>query len=149
MSAYLYAVIPYDGEPHPYSKEENFEYGAFIPELYGMESDLCEDVSLFHGFFLINTCFRMPSIMTDKNGFCSLRKDIYEIAKAVGAKEVWYIEELATDSMDSKGYSLNTFLTDLKELYSDYFLEYDIETMREKGGTYASYMHDDFHDIVL
>jgi len=146
MSAYLYAIIPYkSGVP---------SIGCRIPELEGLESELydIDGYDCFEDFFLINTCHRMFSIMTDRDGFSWLRREIYKIATAVGAKEVWYCEELATDQMYddecNPAYSikeLNTYIAN----NSYCFLEYDIDTMREKSGKYASYMHDDFHDIVL
>ena len=90
--------------------------------------------------------------MTDENGYNRLRSEIFRIAQLVGAKEVWYCSEYATDAMfegfDTPNYSLEALKMEIaNKAYC--FLEYDVITMREEGGMIASYMHDDFHDIVL
>ena len=76
-----------------------------------------------------------------------MRADICRIAKALGAKEVWYAEELATDEMDGWDFSFEKWVNSLKNEKKKYVGELTVELL--KGNKVYSYYHDDFLDIIM
>lgn len=149
MTDYLYAIIPYQGgvsfTPH---KGETYVYCPEIPEFKDIESEFVEPegLNLFADFLMINTCYRQSEFTGNSDGYSWLRVEIYKIAKALGAKEVWYVAELATDEMFMKDFSFNNWIRNFKtgeksvvELNMDFI----------KGNVITTYYHDDFSDIIL
>lgn len=150
MSAYVYALIPYKNEKifNPEEGEISCPYPN-IPELKGIQSELTESdgLYLFKDFVLVNTCYRLSSFTRCEDGFCWLRAEIYKIAKALGANEVWYAEELATDEMYEEGFSFDNWKAELHTSNRKYTQELTIDVL--KSDSCYSYYHDDFSDIVL
>jgi len=149
MSDYLYAVIPYKGTSL-YSPDE-LEEGLsepIIPELKGIYSEYAEEdgLKLFADFLLINTSGRQSWFTNVEDGYSQLRAEIYQIAKALGASEVWYVAELATDEMYAKGFSFDDWTRSFKD-GTRYASELTVDVLKDKY--IYSYYHDDFSDIIL
>ena len=149
MSDYLYAVIPYKGSSL-YSPDELEEglWDPIIPELKGIDSKYAEDdyLILFADFLLINTCGRQSWFADNEDGYSQLRAEIYKIAMALGASEVWYAAELATDEMFVKGFSFDDWIRSFKD-GTQYASELTVDVLKDKY--ICTYYPDDFSDIVL
>lgn len=151
MSQYLYAVIPYNSY-YDFKPDEYGEIGIcypHIPEFNGLKSELAdpEGLTIYKGFLLVNTCYRMNSLISERNGFCWLRAEVYKLAQALSAKEVWYIEELCTDYMTDADFDFEIWKLNRQESEEPRTVEINLETLKENE--YGSYNHDSFSDIVL
>lgn len=145
MSNYLYVLIPCDAEVRPDSPEECYQTSPSIPQLNGVESELAErdGLYLFPGFLLINTCYSMYMILPGENGPSPSRQEVYKIAQAMDAPEVWYVQETAADKMFGfDKYSFDRFKTQIDGEDKDYLTEYSPELTEIAG-----YIHDDFRDL--
>lgn len=148
MSQYLYAIIPYKSGMDFTYNEEPFYWNPRVPEFDSIESELTdmESNQIYGDYLILNTCHRMSSLTCDTRGFCWIRSEIYKLAQAVGAKEVWYVEELCIDEIEEEGPSLDNFKQKLANELSYCTREVNLEMLRSDA--YASYCHDDFSDIV-
>ena len=150
MSAYLYAIIPYKSkEDVVFDETDSCIFFPVIPELKDIESEFAnqESLILHKGFLVINTCYRQSAFTENQNGYNWMREEIYKIAKALNACEVWYVEELVYDEMDSSGFSFDQWRESLKTEKASYVVELSVDVL--KGSTVYSYYHDDFSDIIL
>lgn len=152
MSDYLYAVIPYNKGTTLYSPDE-LEGGRsepIIPELKGIYSEYVEGdgLKLFADFLLINTCGRQSWFTNNEDGYSQLRAEIYQIAKALCASEVWYATELAIekDEIEESGFSFEEWIHSFKD-GTRYSSELTTDVLKDKY--ICSYYHDDFSDILL
>ena len=150
MSDYLYAVIPYDKGINFYDPdmlEEGVEEPQ-IPELNGVDSEMADPyiLTLFKDYLRINTCRRQSEFAGNEDGYSWLRAEIYRIAQALGIHEVWYVAELATDEMYTKGFSFKDWLLSLKN-GGRYVSELSVDVLKDKY--ICTYYHDDFSDIIL
>lgn len=150
MSAYVYAVIPYQSG-NQFVPEEGEQYCWYpkIPVLKNIQSELTDidSLVLFSDFLLINTCYRVSSLCNCPNGYCWLRTEIYKIARVLGANEVWYVEENLTDKMYEPVFSFDKWKQELVSVKSKYVCELSIKAL--KSNSIYSYYHDDFSDILL
>ncbi len=149
MSDYLYAVIPYKGTfLYNADKLEKGRRDPIIPELKGVDSEYAEKdcLILFADFLLINTCGRQSWFADNENGYSQLRAEIYIIATALGASEVWYAAEMATDEMFLKGFSFDDWIRSFKD-GTRYASELTVDVLKDKY--ICTYYHDDFSDIIL
>ena len=151
MSQYLYAVIPYNSY-YDFKPDKYGEIGIcfpHIPEFKGLDSELAdpEGLTLYKGFLLVNTCLRMSSLISERNGFCWIRSEVYKLAHALSAKEVWYVQELCTDYMTDADFDFETWKLSLLEENKPYTVEVSLKTLKEN--VYGSYNHDTFSDIVF
>lgn len=150
MSDYLYAVIPYNKGTTLYSPDELEEGRSepIIPELNGIYSEYAEKdgITLFADYLMINTCARQSWFTNNEDGYSRLRAEIYIIAKALGAHEVWYVAELATDEMYVKGFSFDDWIRNFKD-GTRYASELTVDVLKDKY--ISTYYHDDFSDIIL
>ena len=154
MSEYIYAVLPYDsGFKFDPEDIDQCVWDYEVCELAGIESelsysDLTHGIIMLQDFFIINTCLRVSAFCRNpKNGYNSLRKDVYLIAKRLGLQEVWYVPEYYTDHMHEVGYTYNTLLKDMQGKYKDFYAELNVEIL--KGKDYYEFYHDNFDDVVL
>ena len=150
MSQYIYAVIPYkNGDNFKPEEGDNFVWFPKIKELESINSEFTdpEGLELFADFVLVNTCHRVSAFANEKNGYSYLRAEIYKIAKALGANEVWYAEELATQEMDTPDFRFNKWIDSFENENKKYIVELTTEIL--KGNYIYSYYHDDFSDIIL
>ena len=149
MSDYLYAVIPYKGT-NLYSPDKLEEglWDPIIPELKSIDSEYAEKdgLMLFADYLMINTCGRQSWFTNNENGYSQLRAEIYKIAKALGAHEVWYVAELATDEMCVKGFSFDEWIRSFKD-GTRYASELTVDVLKDKY--ICTYYHDDFSDIIF
>lgn len=150
MSAYVYAIIPYKNWC-PFVPDESELSRSFpdIPELKEMDSELAESdgLTLFPGFVLINTCYRLSSLCDCEDGYSWLRTEVYKIAKALNADEVWYAEELAVDEMFAPDFSFEEWKNELETVKSKYLYKMTVDVL--KSNRIYSYYHDNFKDIIL
>ena len=123
-------------------------YCPEIPELKGVDSELVEPdgLVLFADFLRINTCYRQSVFTGNSNGYSWLRAEIYKIAMALGAKEVWYVAEMATDEMYRKDFSFEKWIRDFKT-GEQFAAELTVGCLKENS--ICTYYHDDFTDIIL
>lgn len=152
MGNYLYAIIPYEAEIHvdPIDAEYGycFDRSPDIPQLNGFMPSLLNiglgSFTLFPGFLLINTCFRMYILEDTEYEVNPLRKDIYEIAKALGVTEAWYYSEYSIDEIyEDTSISYDKLLEKFGSPgWKEYVLEY------EKGMKVSSFVHDSFSDFI-
>ncbi len=150
MSQYIYAVIPYEsGLRFARDAEYKCEFGQSIPELKSLNSEFAgpNGVDLFTDFALINTCYRVSAFANHNNGYSYLRAEIYKIAKALGANEVWYVEELFTDEMFEPEFSFKKWIESFENENKNYIVELTTEVL--KADDIYSYYHDNFSDIIL
>lgn len=149
MSDYLYAVIPYKSGLHFQNEDEDKFVCGYIPkELSNISIDFDKECfEVFSDFILINTCCRMSSLNCNENGWCQIRCEIYNIAKALNAIEVWYVAELTTDAMLLPDFNFDDWKRSLKEESAYCTTEVTIEML--KNQKWASYCHDNFGDIVI
>lgn len=148
MSAYIYAIIPYKSGI-AFSKEDEM-YGypeSVLPELKKIKNEFSEPdgLMLFKEFLVVNTCYRQSAFTECKDGYNWIRSGCYEIATALGAKELWYVEELMTDEIESPGFNFGLWQKELQG--KSYVVELTTEVL--KGKRMFSVYHDDFHDIIL
>lgn len=144
MSAYVYAVVPY---------QRDEKVGVIPPWKEKLKNLDCEfDLycyDFFEDFLLINTCYKMGSLINfNKEGRCWLRDEVYKVVKACHVNEAWYVEELCTEEMDPFSYpdfSFGDWKEKLKNERAYCTIEYNKEVA--KSGRLASYMHDTFSDI--
>lgn len=150
MSQYIYAVIPYKSGIR-FAKDDDVKciFCPSIPELKSINSELTDPdgLQLFADFVLVNTCYRVSAFANQKNGYSYLRAEIYKIAKALGAREVWYAEELATDEMESPDFHFNKWIERFQNENKKYIVELTTDVL--KADLTYSYYHDDFSDIIL
>lgn len=150
MSAYIYAIIPYKSGIS-FSSDDPIRcvWEPILPELEGIDSEFTEkgSLSLFADFFLINTCYRQSAFTDNIDGYSWIRADICQIAKALGAHEVWYVEELITDEMDMPDFSFDEWINSLKHEKKQYVVELTTDVL--KGNSIYSYYHDGFSDIIM
>ena len=150
MSDYLYAVIPYDKGVTLYSPDELEEGRSHpvIPELKGIDSEYVkkDGLKLFADFLMINTCGRQSWLTNNEDGFSQLRVEIYKIAMALGAREVWYVAEMATDEMYDKDFSFDIWIHRFKE-GTRYASELTLDVLKDRF--ICTYYHDVFSDIIL
>lgn len=147
MSQYIYAIIPYkSGISFSESESMPCVWAPILPQLDNVDSELTdpEGLVLFADFLQINTCYRQSVFTNNKDGYSWLRTEIYKIAKALDAKEVWSVEEPATDEMELPNFSFDSWKESLKT--SGYVAE--LTTVFLKGNVFCSYYHDDFSDII-
>ena len=150
MSDYLYAIIPYNKGVTLYSPDE-LEGGRshpVIPELKGIDSEYVEKdgLKLFAAFLMINTCGRQSCFTNNEDGYSQLRAEIYKIALVLGAREVWYVAELATDEMYDKDFSFYNWIHSFKE-GTRYASELTLDVLKDRF--ISTYYHDVFSDIIL
>lgn len=150
MSAYLYAIIPYKSGIS-FSKEDCVMCYAnpYLPELKGIDSEFVEadGLSFYADFLMVNTCYRQSAFTENKDGHCWIRSEIYQIAKALGANEVWYVEEVITDEMDEPGFSFDSWVNMLRTEKNHLVKELTVDVLKSKA--VYSYYHDNFADLVL
>lgn len=150
MSDYLYAVIPYNKGVTLYSPDELEEGRSYpvIPELKGIDSIYAEGnrLKLFADFLMINTCGRQSWFTNNEDGYSQLRAEIYKIALALGAREVWYVAEMATDEMYDKDFSFDNWIHSFKE-GARHAAELNVDALKDRF--ICTYYHDDFSDIIL
>ena len=144
MSQYLYAIIPYKG--NDILPEEGI-FSPCLPQLENLDSKFAnpEYLTLYKDFLMINTCYRMSSFTEQNNGYSPIRAGVYKIAKALGATEVWYAEELAIEEMELPNFSLDKWIKEI--IHKSYTVELSVDVL--KGSKIWSYYHDDFSDIVI
>lgn len=150
MSAYIYAVIPYEsGIGFAPDEEYKCVFYPSIPELISSKSEFAkpDDLFLFTDFVLVNTCYRLSAFANQKNGYSYLRAEIYRMAKALGANEVWYAEELATEEMHTSEFSFKKWIERFENEKKEYIVELTTEVL--KANYVYSYYHDNFSDIIL
>ena len=149
MSSYLYAVIPYKSGLHFQDEDERKFLWFHVPnELKGTNMDFDKECFIaFSDFILINTCWRMSFLNCNENGWCRVRCEIHAIAKALHAREAWYVEELCTDEMMLPDFNVEEWKRSLKDELAYCTTEVTIEILRNQR--WASYCHDDFSDIVI
>lgn len=151
MSQYIYAIIPYKSKIYSdFNMDgESGLCNPLIPELKGVESVFIEPdgLTLSKDFLEINTCHRQSAFANNRDGYSKLRAEICLIAKALEAKEVWYVEELAIDEMYVKDFSFDDWIISLKNEKKRYTAELTTEIL--KGDYVYSYYHDDFSDIIM
>ena len=150
MSQYLYAIIPYNsGSDFKPNDSEVCVYDAIIPELKNVDTELSENIDQYKDFIVINTCCRVIYFFGQKSGYCWLRSEIYKIAKALGAKEVWYAEEIPFFELhdDSKCDMLEKWVERFNSENKKYIVELTTDVLQ--GNCIYNYYHDDFSDIVL
>lgn len=139
MAHWLYVVIPY-------SSGVSFEYKEYIccevslPEFESISSELKDNVMMYQDFLLVNTCCKMSAIMFRPNGHYTLRNEIYEMAKAVEAEEVWHVEELVTEEFDSDHFDFEKWKAYARVHEVDYSLYLDEDDL-------VSIIHDSFDDL--
>lgn len=148
MSQYIYAIIPYDsGMKLSDEEKEQGIYAPYFPVLDSIDSEFTEEslYSMLEEYIRINTCYRQSAFTNNKDGYCWIRSEICQIAKALGAKEVWYVAELSADAMMTKDFSFSKWKEDIKG--KDYTVRLTTDVL--KGNAIYSYYHDDFSDIIM
>ena len=86
MSQYIYAIIPYDsGMKLSDEEKEQGIYAPFFPELDSIDSEFTEEslYSMLEEYIQINTCYRQSAFTNNKGGYCWIRSEICQIAKAL------------------------------------------------------------------
>lgn len=148
MSQYIYAIIPYESGVS-FSKDDPFPcvWYPVLPELKDIHSEFTDDMCLFKDFLMINTCYRQSAFTDNRDGYCWIRADICKIAKALGASEVWYVEELITDEMEDWDFSFDEWRNSLENEKSHLVVELSTDVL--KGKAIYSYYHDNFKDVIL
>ena len=148
MSQYIYAILPYDSGISV-SKDEPYpcEWYPALPKLKDINSEFTNDLCMFKDFIIVNTCYRQSAFTDNKDGYCKIRADIYKIARALRASEVWYVEEAITDEMNEWGFSFDKWRNSLKNEKKHLVAELSTDVL--KGKEIYSYYHDDFSDVIL
>lgn len=150
MAQYIYAIIPYDIgiKITPEDKEQGI-YAPYLPELKNIDSEFADEslYCLFENFIEINTCYRQSAFTNNKDGYNWIRAEICQIAKALGANELWYVAEICTDAMHSKDFSFDEWKESLHNEKKQYLIELSTEVL--KGNSIYSYYHDDFSDVII
>lgn len=150
MSDYLYAVIPYYKGITLYSPDELEEglSAPILPELKGINSRFIDMdcFKLFKEYLMINTCCRQVEFVDQPDGYSWLRAETYGIANALGAHEIWYVAELATDEMYLPDFRFEDWLNSFKD-GTRHAVELNIDVLKDKF--IWPYYHDDFSDIIL
>ena len=150
MSAYIYAIIPYKSGIS-FDDDELFPFvcDPILPQLDCIQSQFTkpDGLMLYKDFLLINTCLRQSVFTNNRDGYNLLRADIYAIAKALEANEVWYVEELVTDEIDEPNFSFEEWKKSLIIERAEHVAELTQDIL--KGKDVFSYYHDDFSDIMI
>lgn len=147
MSRYIYAIIPYESGIS-FSKDDPYpRLWPVLPELKTIHSEFTDCLRLFKGFLMINTCYRQSAFTDNRDGYCWIRADICKIAKALGASEVWYVEELIVDEMEDWDFSFNDWRNSLKNENKHLVAELNADVLKRKE--IYSYYHDDFCDVIF
>lgn len=149
MSAYVYAIIPYKSGLS-FTKDEPCQYcwNPKLSELYEIDSEYSESdgLYLYSDFLLVNTCCRQSVFTDNKDDYYRFRAEIYQMAKALGAHEAWYVEELITDEIDKPDFSFDNWVNNLKTEKKHLVAELTDDLIKSKE--VFSYYHDDFSDLV-
>lgn len=147
---YLYAIIPYKSGIS-FSKDAPCQswWEADLPELNDINLEIIENGSLqlFSDFLMVNTCNKLFAFTDNKDVFCRIRSEIYQIARALRANEVWYVEELVTDEMFDPEFCLDYWINALKTEKKHLVAELSVDSLKSKEA-YSCY-HDDFADIII
>ena len=142
------AIIPYKSG-RAFDKNNPIIVFPVIPEFKDLDSEFAdqEGLYLFPDFLMIDTCYKLPSFTDNSDGYSWIRAEIYKLAKALGANEVWYVDETAAEEMDSPDFSFEAWKQKLATEKKKYVVE--LTTSVLKGKYSYSYYHDDFSDIIL
>ena len=148
MSAYIYAIIPYKSGL-TFSRKEPIPcvYNPYLPELKSIDSEFIDEIVQYSEFIMINTCYRQSAFIDNRDGYCWIRSEICQIARALGANEVWYVEENITDEMEEHDFSFEDWARSLREEKKQYVVELTVEVL--KGEEMYDYYHDDFSDVIM
>lgn len=146
MSSYIYAIIPYKSDISV-TQEEPCVYYPILPELKCIESEFTdrESLELYPDFLMINLCYRKSAFTENKDGYSWIRSEICQIARALGATEVWYADELAIQEMDDWEFSFENWVVRIKN--EKLVVELTQEIL--KGKEIYGFYHDDFSDIIM
>ena len=120
-----------------------------IPALKGVVSEFADIDYVFEDFLLINTCYRQSAFTERLDGYSWLRAEISRIAKALGASEVWYVEELVTDELFAQDFSLSyeEWVCEQRTKNQDCMTELTVDVL--KGDILYGLYHDDFSDLII
>ena len=149
MSRYIYAIIPYESKDRfIFQESDPLIYCPNIPELTDVNSEFTdpEMLTLHKKFLEVNTCYRQSAFTGHKDGYSHVREEIYHIAKAIGANEVWYVEEPFIDTMELPDFSFDNWRESLKKENATFVVELSIEVL--KGNDIYSFYHDGFSDLI-
>lgn len=150
MSQYIYAIIPYkSGIPYSKKNPNPCIFSPFIQPLKEIESEFAEQdvLSLFKDFLIINTCYRQSAFSGNRDGFCWIRAEIFRIAKALGASELWYVVETEAEVMEEPTFSFDSWVESMRDKNNSRVVELSTEIL--KGKTIYDVYHDDFSDIII
>ena len=144
----LFAIIPYKSG-RTFDKNDPIIWFPVIQEFKGIDSEFAdqEGLSLSPDFLTINTCRKGSAFTHNTDGYSWIRAEIYKLAKALGANEVWYVDETAAEEMDSPDFSFEAWKQKLATEKKKYVVV--LTTSVLKGKYSYSYYHDDFSDIIL
>lgn len=149
MSEYIYAVIPYKSGIEIKSDYIPCVWNPQIPKLDNIDSEFVDPnvLQLFEDFLVINTCYKKWVFTNCKNGYSRIRAELYKIAQALNANDIWYVDDYGIEKMEIPDFSFDEWIKDLKQNKGEYTADLTREIL--KGDTQYSYYHDDFSDILL
>ena len=143
-------------EPDEYFKYEEDDYGDLPPSfelpLYHVT------LYLYNDFWKVDHCYYYWDIVDKRNGDFWLRRNAFDIARALGEKEAWYASECfaAGDCVDDewwdKDFTLALWLDCCKKHYDGVIPEFDRESFllrdeEELCNNCQEVYHDDFKDL--
>ncbi len=143
-------------EPDEYFKYEEDDYGDLPPSfelpLYHVT------LYLYNDFWKVDHCYYYWDIVDKRNGDFWLRRNAFDIARALGEKEAWYASECfaAGDCVDDewwdKDFTLALWLDCCKKHYDGVIPEFDrasflLRDEEELCNNCQEVYHDDFKDL--
>lgn len=143
-------------EPDEYFEYEEDDYGDLPPSF---ELPLYDATFyLYNDFWEVQHGYRFWQIMSRCDGDFWLRRDAFDIARALGEKEAWYASEyfavaqFMDDEWWNKDFTLARWLDDCKKHYDGVIPEFDRESFllrdeEELCNNCQEVYHDDFKDL--
>ena len=143
-------------EPDEYFKYEEDDYGDLPPSFELLLYHVT--LYLYNDFWKVDHCYYYWDIVDKRNGDFWLRRNAFDIARALGEKEAWYASECfaggdcVDDEWWDKDFTLARWLDCCKKHYDGVIPEFDRasfllrdeeELCEDCEGVY----HDDFKDL--
>ena len=135
-------VIEYDSDD-----DSGFiEYSFRIPNFDA-------DIQLGRGFWKISQALSLDHMFSRFNGIYSIREDIFDIARALDAKEAWHCSEYISPLNEEDDETFDSWMKAMNNRFGaiQEFNESDIDRFRDenKHAYYAQIVHDSFQDCHI
>lgn len=109
-------------------------------------------IQMGRGFWKVSQALSLDQLFHRFNGIYSTRYDIFDIARALGAKEAWHCSEYISPYNEEDDETFDSWLQTMEKRFKviPEFDEVEVDRFREENGHayYAQIVHDSFQDCM-